>query len=139
MEADVDCHRLTWSTFSSQNSKTYDPFRLCFVTLRSVLYRASDIWRKKMQNFVGFSGANSRKNRLISRDFCGRKVKIRKKIGWFRRILAQKSQISKDFRGLYYYMRNFCNLIGLEQWYFSLIWNTYMWKLQPFAVSSINK
>ena len=22
---------------------------------------------------------------------------------------------------LYYYMRNFCNLIGLEQWYFSLI------------------
>ena len=31
---------------------------------------------------------------------------------------------------LYYYMRNFCNLIILEQWYFSLIWNTYMWKLQ---------
>ena len=27
---------------------------------------------------------------------------------------------------LYYYMKNFCNLIGLEQWYFSLIWNTYM-------------
>ena len=22
---------------------------------------------------------------------------------------------------LYYYMRNFCNLIGLEQWYFSFI------------------
>ena len=22
---------------------------------------------------------------------------------------------------LYYYMRNFCNLIGLEQWYFNLI------------------
>ena len=22
---------------------------------------------------------------------------------------------------LYYYMRNFCNLIGLDQWYFSLI------------------
>ena len=34
---------------------------------------------------------------------------------------------------LYYYMRNFCNLIGLEQWYFSLIWNTYMWKLQTFC------
>ena len=33
---------------------------------------------------------------------------------------------------LYYYMRNFCNLIGLEQWYFTLIWNTYMWKLQTF-------
>jgi len=31
---------------------------------------------------------------------------------------------------LYFYMRN---LIGLEQWYFSLIWNTYMWKLQTFC------
>ena len=31
---------------------------------------------------------------------------------------------------LYYYMRNFCNLIGLDHWCFSLIWNTYMWKLQ---------
>ena len=41
---------------------------------------------------------------------------------------------------LYYYMRNFGNLIGLEQWYFSLIiiWNTYMWKLQTFAGTSIN-
>ena len=28
------------------------------------------------------------------------------------------------FQNLYYYMRNLCNLIGLEQWYFSLIWNT---------------
>ena len=25
------------------------------------------------------------------------------------------------FHVLYFYMRNFCNLIGLEQWYFSLI------------------
>ena len=25
---------------------------------------------------------------------------------------------------LYYYVRNLCNLIGLEQWHFSLIWNT---------------
>ena len=32
----------------------------------------------------------------------------------------------KLFQTLYYYMRNFCNLIGLKQWYFSLIWNTYM-------------
>ena len=31
---------------------------------------------------------------------------------------------------LYYYLRNFCHLIGWEQRYFSLIWNTYMWKLQ---------
>ena len=26
-----------------------------------------------------------------------------------------------DFPCLYYYMRNFCNVIGLEEWYFSLI------------------
>ena len=26
-----------------------------------------------------------------------------------------------------------CNLIGLEQWYFSLIWKSYMWKLQTFC------
>ena len=38
--------------------------------------------------------------------------------------------VTTGFSALYYYMRNFCNLIGLEQWYFSLIWNTYMWKLQ---------
>ena len=31
------------------------------------------------------------------------------------------------------YMKNVCNLIGLEQWYFNLIWNTYMWKLQTFC------
>ena len=37
------------------------------------------------------------------------------------------------FMGLYYYMGNFCSLIGLEQWYFNLIWNTYMWKLQTFG------
>ena len=30
-------------------------------------------------------------------------------------------------------MRNFCDLIGLEQWYFSLIWNTYPWKLPTFC------
>ena len=35
--------------------------------------RASDISRKKKQNFAGFSGANSRKNRPISRDFSGKK------------------------------------------------------------------
>ena len=31
---------------------------------------------------------------------------------------------NQEFHSLYYYIRNFCNLIGLEQWYFSLIWNT---------------
>ena len=68
---------------------------------------------KKKQNFAGFSGANSRKNRPISRDFRGKKVKIRgtigrfsrersqnsRKIGPFRGILAEKSQFSKDFQG----------------------------------------
>ena len=39
------------------------------------------------------------------------------------------------FQVLYYYMRNFCNLIGLEQWYFCLLWNTYKWKLQTFCGS----
>ena len=67
--------------------------------------RASDISRKKKQNFAGFSGANSRKNRPIAReksknsrnnrpisgDFRGRKLKIRRKIGPFRGILAEKS------------------------------------------------
>ena len=75
--------------------------------------RASDISRTKKQNFAGFSGANSQENRPISReksqnsrnirpisgDFCGRKAKIRKKIGIFRAILAEKSQFSKDFQG----------------------------------------
>ena len=28
---------------------------------------------------------------------------------------------SRVFFALYYYMKNFCNLIGLEQWYFGLI------------------
>ena len=48
-------------------------------------------------------------------------------------------QTSAKFGDLYYYMRNFCNLIGflIEQWYFSLIWNTYTWKLQPFSGSQV--
>ena len=28
---------------------------------------------------------------------------------------------SLKFKTVYYYMRNFCNLIGLEHWYFTLI------------------
>ena len=39
----------------------------------------------------------------------------------------------RELERLYYYMRNFCILIGLEQWYFTLICNTYMWKLQTFC------
>ena len=34
--------------------------------------RSSDISRKKNQNYAGFSGADSRKNRPISRDFSGK-------------------------------------------------------------------
>ena len=67
------------------------------------MFRASDISRKKTPNFAGFSGANSRKNRPISRDFHGKKVKIRGKIGQFRRIFAgEKSNFaekSADFEG----------------------------------------
>ena len=41
---------------------------------------------------------------------------------------------------LYYYMRNFCNLIGLEQWYFSAQFEiTTCENNEPFAGSSINK
>ena len=63
------------------------------------LDRASDISRKKKQNFVGFSGANLRKNRPISRDFRGKKVKICGTVGPFRGILVEKSQFSRDFQG----------------------------------------
>ena len=48
-----------------------------------VLYRASDISRKKKQNFAGFSGANSRKNRPISRDFRGKKSKFAEQLADF--------------------------------------------------------
>ena len=58
--------------------------------------RASDISRKKKQNFAGFSGVNSRKNRPISRDFRGKKVKIRGTIGRFRLIFAgEKSKFAE--------------------------------------------
>ena len=49
---------------------------------------------EKSADFAGFS----QKNRLISEDFRGRKVKICSKISWFRGILAEKSQITKDFQ-----------------------------------------
>ena len=66
---------------------------------------------------------------------------IHKKITYEYKILLveTKFNLCVIYLCLYYYMRNFCNLIGLEQGYFSLIWNAYMWKLQPFAGSSINK
>ena len=76
---------------------------ICFWMNWSYLcFSSQGFWyfvEKKKQNFVGFSGANWRKNWPISRDFRGRKVKIRRKIGRFCGILAEKSQISKDFQG----------------------------------------
>ena len=83
-------------------------------------FRASDISRKKKQNFAGFSGVNSRKNLPISREkksrfaeksanfagFSREKVKICGKIGQFCGIFAGKSQnswknrpISRHFNG----------------------------------------
>ena len=64
-------------------------------TITSVLSRASDISRKKKQNFAEFSGVNSRKNRPISRDFRGRKVKIRRKSPHF----SGKKSIFEGFSG----------------------------------------
>ena len=75
----------------------------CF---NATLKRASDISRKKKKNFAGFSEANSRKDWPISRDFRGKKVKIRRKIGRFHGMFAGESQnsqknrpISRDFSG----------------------------------------
>ena len=69
-------------------------------------FRASDISRKKKAKFRGvfrgkFAGKKS-KFAEKSANFAGfsrEKVKIRGKIGRFRGILAEKSQISKDFQG----------------------------------------
>ena len=63
---------------------------------RCALGRASDISRKKKQNFAGFSGANSRKNRPISRDFRGRKVKFRR---IFRGKFLEESAAFAEFFG----------------------------------------
>ena len=76
--------------FLSRASKNMDPDEWVILAHN----RASDISRKKKQNFAGFSGANSRKNRSISRDFRGKKVKIRGKIGRFQVFLQEKSQNS---------------------------------------------
>ena len=72
---------------------------------------------KKKKNFAGFSGANSRKNRPISReksqssrnnrpisgDFRGRKVKIRRKINFRRtfrgKFLGKSADFTENFGG----------------------------------------
>ena len=69
----------------------------------TAINRASDISRENKQNLAGFSGANLGKNQPISRDFRGKKFKIRGKIGRFCRIFAgRKSKFaekSADFAG----------------------------------------
>ena len=79
---------------------------ICHNAFTISLYRASNISRKKKQNFAGFSGGNSRKNRLISRDFHEKKVKIRGKNRRYPGFSWEKSQnsrrnrlILRDFRG----------------------------------------
>ena len=54
---------------------------------------------EKNAKFHGIFRGKFGENRPISRDFHGRKVKIRRKTSRLRGILAEKSQISKDFRG----------------------------------------
>ena len=53
---------------------------------------------EKLADFAGFSWEKVKIRGKIRR-FCRRKVKIRRKIGPFRGILAEKSQIWKDFQG----------------------------------------
>ena len=62
------------------------------------MVRASDISRKKNQNFAGFSGVNSRKNRPIPRDFRGKKSIFAEKSADFAEFSREKSQISQKKR-----------------------------------------
>ena len=88
-------------------------YSILFNTVEPPLIRASDISRKKKQNFAGFSGVNSRKNRPIlwekshnsrekSADFAGfsreksQNSPENRSISWN---FSRKSQISKDFQG----------------------------------------
>ena len=61
-----------------------------------LLVRASDISRKKKQNFAGFSGANSRKNRPISRDFIGKKSNFE---GFWVKFLEKSADFTGNFEG----------------------------------------
>ena len=79
-----------WATLRENVQVCTNSFFFLFQTIG-----ASDISRKKTQNFAEFSGANSRKNQPISQDFRGKKVKTCGKIGRFRRIFAGKSQNSR--------------------------------------------
>ena len=109
---EISCSK--WNT-----SHLQDMFSMKRLLMLQLYLSKQGFWyfAKKKQNFAGFSGANLRKNwpisrdfrgkknqnsrinRPISGDFRGRKVKIRRKIGPFWGILAEKSQFSKDFQG----------------------------------------
>ena len=79
----------------NESSRALHATWLISLNAATAIDRASDISRKKTQNFAGFSGANSRKNRPISRDFRGKKVKIRGTIGRFQAIFAgEKSKFA---------------------------------------------
>ena len=104
----LEYFRINLQNESRKKSKEKSP-TLSLKTLQGTV-RASDISREKKATFRGifrgkFAGfareksPNSRNNRAISGDFRRRKVKIRRKIGPFHGILAEKSQFLKDFRG----------------------------------------
>ena len=88
---------------------------ICWMVIYRV-DRASDISRKKKQNFAGISGQirrkigrfrgifaeksqYSRKNLPILQNFRGRNVKFRRKTGRFRGILAEKVKFRRIFQG----------------------------------------
>ena len=77
-------------------------FALPFTPHRSPLSERLEQATEKSADFAGFSrgkSPNSWKNRPISWDFRGKKVKLRGTISRFRGILAEKSQFSKNFQG----------------------------------------
>ena len=73
----------------------HDWFNNCFPLFLCMLIRASDISRKKKKNFAGFSGANSRENWPISRDFRGKKSKFAEKSADFAGYSREKVKICR--------------------------------------------
>ena len=103
-------------------------FKLLFITMNFISVSAiaffsqvihiQGFWYfvEKKQNFAGFSGANSRKNRPISQHFRGKKVKIRGTISRFREIFTgEKSKFaekSAHFAGFLRKKVNFRRIFG---------------------------
>ena len=73
----------------------HDWFNNCFPLFLCMLIRASDISREKKKNFAGFSGANSRENWPISRDFRGKKSKFAEKSADFAGYSREKVKIRR--------------------------------------------